>query len=81
MSDVQVFFRAHKTKDLNKEEVVEILCPLDGFSIEIDGEVCKIAVSQLNVYFMSEAQYNTLLIALKNPNGKANGCVLDCSTI
>ena len=37
MSDMQVFMRVHETKDLNKEEVVDILCPLDGFSVQIRG--------------------------------------------
>ena len=30
-------------------------------------------------YYMSEAQYNTLILALKNPRDKAEGCFLNAS--
>jgi len=62
---MQVFMRAYKNKDL-KGKTIDILCPLDGFKIVIDGETCVLTVSIGNRFYMSEPQYNALIFALKN---------------
>jgi hypothetical protein len=82
---MQVFMRAYRRSNL-KGKPVDILCPLDSFKIIIEGETCILAFwgetsynSNHVEYYMSENQYNTLLLALKNPEKSVEGHVLDAS--
>ena len=87
MSDIMVFMRAHSNHDL-KDKPVDILCPLGSFKIIIKNETCYLRVLMggevtsnfsLANYYMSEKQYNTLLLALKSPAPALEGYVLDAS--
>lgn len=80
---MQVFMRAYKSKDMHKEEVVDILTPIDSFNVTITGETCVLRVGlggSYFVYYMSERQYNFLLLALKRTLASgASGFYLDGS--
>lgn len=76
--------RAYKRKNMKGKEV-DILCPLDSFKITIDGEICRLLV-MLNgegtndpyvKFYMSGKQYNTLMVALKNPNSSTDGLIVN----
>jgi len=76
---MQVFFRAYKTREMDGK-TSDLLCPLDGFTVEIENEDIKVWVEgSMEVYWMSEAQYNHLLLALKDSSPRVNDIFIDGS--
>lgn len=76
-----VFMRAHEDGDLEGKPL-DILCPIDSFKVVIKGESNLLYVKDqfmTSPYYMSEKQYNYLLMALKDPSKHTEGKVLDGS--